>query len=57
MYIFVYLQNSKKIDKQYDKIKEMNIDDKNIYIDKEFGKDFDRTNHQKLIKQLKKTTY
>ena len=34
--------------------KALNIDDKNIYIDKESGKDFDRTNYQKLIKKIKK---
>ena len=32
----------------------MNIDDRYIYIDKDSGKDFDRTNYQKLIRMLKK---
>lgn len=45
---------SQKIDRQYEEIKEFNIDDKFIYIDKESGKDFDRTNYKKLIKKLKK---
>lgn len=43
-----------KIDRQYEKIKQYNISDKFIFIDKESGKDFDRTNYQKLIKKLKK---
>ena len=43
-----------KIDRQYEEIKEFNINDKNIYIDKESGKDFDRTNYKKLIKKIKK---
>lgn len=43
-----------KIDRQYEEIKEFNVDDKKIFIDKESGKDFDRTNYQRLIKKLKK---
>lgn len=43
-----------KIDRQYEEIKQYNISDKFIFIDKELGKDFDRTNYQKLIKKLKK---
>ena len=35
-------------------MKHNEIDDKYIYIDKESGKDFDRTKYQKLIKKLKK---
>ena len=30
------------------------MEDKFIYIDKESGKDFDKTNYKKLIKKLKK---
>lgn len=55
--IYEYIRIStkqQKIDRQYEEIKEMNLDDKNIYIDKESRKDFDRTNFQKLIKKLKK---
>ena len=55
--IYAYIRVStkhQKIDRQYEDIKNLNIDDKNIYIDKESGKDFDRTNYQKLIKKLKK---
>lgn len=55
--IYAYIRVStkqQKIDRQYEEIKEFNVEDKKIYIDKESGKDFDRTNYQKLIKKLKK---
>ena len=55
--IYGYIRVSTKnqnIDRQYEEIKKLNIDDKYIYIDKESGKDFDRTNYQRLIKRLKK---
>lgn len=55
--IYAYIRVSTKhqnIDRQYEEIKALNIDEKYIYIDKESGKDFDRTKYQKLIKKLKK---
>lgn len=55
--IYAYIRVSTKyqnIDRQYEKIKALDIDDKYIYIDRESGKDFDRTKYQKLIKKLKK---
>ena len=55
--IYAYIRVSTKhqnIDRQYEEIKALDIDDKYIYIDKESGKDFDRTEYQKLIKKLKK---
>lgn len=55
--IYAYIRVStkqQKIDRQYEEIKALNIDDKHIYIDKESGKDFDRTNYRKLIKKIKK---
>ena len=55
--IYGYIRVSTKnqnIDRQYEEIKKLNIDDKYIYIDKESGKDFDRTNYQRLIKNIKK---
>lgn len=55
--IYAYIRVSTKyqnIDRQYEEIKSLNIEDKYIYIDKESGKDFDRTKYQKLIKKLKK---
>lgn len=45
---------TQKIDRQYEKIKGLDIDDRFIYVDRESGKDFNRTNYQKLIKKLKK---
>ena len=55
--IYVYIIAStkqQKIDRQYEEIKKLNIDDNFIFIDKESGKDFERTNYQKLIKKIKK---
>lgn len=55
--IYAYIRVSTKhqnIDRQYEEIKALDIDDKYSYIDKESGKDFDRTKYQKLIKKLKK---
>ena len=55
--IYAYIRVSTKhqnIDRQYKEIKAHDIDDKYIYIDRESGKDFDRTKYQKLIKKLKK---
>ncbi len=55
--IYAYIRVStkqQKIDRQYEEIKNLDIDDKNIFVDKESGKDFDRSNYQKLIKKLKK---
>lgn len=55
--IYAYIRVSTKqqnIDRQYEEIKALNIDEKHIYIDKESGKDFDRTKYKKLMKKLKK---
>lgn len=55
--IYAYIRVStkqQKIDRQYEEIKELGVEDKKIFIDRESGKDFDRTNYQKLIKKLKK---
>ena len=55
--IYAYIRVStkqQKIDRQYEEIKTLDIDDKQIYIDKESGKDFNRTNYQRLIKKIKK---
>lgn len=55
--IYAYIRVSTKhqnIDRQYEEIKALDIDDKYIYIDRESGKDFDRIKYQKLIKKLKK---
>lgn len=55
--IYAYIRVStkqQKIDRQYEEIKVLGIDNKHIYIDKESGKDFDRSNYQRLIKKIKK---
>ena len=55
--IYAYIRVSTRhqnIDRQYEEIKALDIDDRHIYIDTESGKDFDRTKYQKLIKKLKK---
>ena len=55
--IYAYIRVStkqQKIDRQYEEIKTLDIEDKYIYIDKESGKDFNRTNYQRLIKKIKK---
>ena len=55
--IYGYIRVStkaQKIDRQYEEIKAFGIEDKYIYVDKESGKDFDRTNYQKLVKKIKK---
>lgn len=53
---YAYIRVSTKqqrIDRQYEEIKSLGIDDKNIFIDKESGKDFERSNYKKLIRKLK----
>ena len=58
--IYAYIRVStkqQKIDRQYEEIKAFGVDDKYIYVDKELGKDFDRTNYQKLIKKIKKGVF
>ena len=55
--IYAYIRVStqqQNIDRQYVEINGFGVDDKFIYVDKESGKDFDRTNYKKLIKKLKK---
>lgn len=55
--IYAYIRVStkqQKIDRQYEEIKSYGVDDKYIYVDKDSGKDFDRTNYQKLRKKIKK---
>ncbi len=42
------------IDRQVEDLHKMNVSDKNIYIDKQSGKDFQRKAYQKLKKKLKK---
>lgn len=54
---YAYIRVSTKhqcIDRQYEEIKALGIEEKCIYIDRESGKDFIRTEYQKLIKKIKK---
>ena len=51
---YAYIRVSTKhqcIDRQYEEIKTLGIEEKCIYIDRESGKDFIRTEYQKLIKK------
>lgn len=34
-------------------LKEVCVDEKNIFMDKQSGKDFDRPNYKKLVKKVK----
>lgn len=44
---------SQNVGRQLEEINKFNIEKKNIYIDKESGKDFNRKNYRKLIKKVK----
>ncbi len=52
-YIRVSTQEQNE-DRQYIALREKTVPDKNIYIDKQSGKNFDRPQYQKLIKKLKR---
>lgn len=52
-YIRVSTQQQ-NIDRQIDAMKELGLDDKELFIDYESGKDFNRKNYKKLIRKLKK---
>ena len=45
---------TQNIARQLEEIKKYGLPKRNIYIDKESGKDFNRTNYQRLIKKIKK---
>ena len=45
---------TQKIDRQMEEMYKLDIDNKNIYIDKQSGKDFNRKSYKKLIKKLRK---
>ena len=45
---------SQNIDRQIEEMHRYNLSDKQIYIDKQSGKDFERTKYQKLKKKIKK---
>ena len=45
---------TQKIDRQMEEMYKLDIENKNIYIDKQSGKDFNRKSYKKLIKKLRK---
>lgn len=45
---------TQNIDRQIEELKKHALDEKQIYVDKQSGKDFKRTGYQKLIKRLKR---
>lgn len=54
--IYGYIRVSsitQNIDRQLEEMIKLDINRKNIYIDKQSGKDFNRVNYQRLIKKLK----
>lgn len=44
---------TQNLDRQLEELTKIGIDEKNIFADKESGKDFNRTNYKKLCKKLK----
>ena len=44
---------SQKIDRQVEEMKKFSIEQKNLFIDKQSGKDFNRKAYQRMIKKLK----
>ncbi len=55
--VYGYIRVSSKeqnIQRQTEAFKEWNIEKKNIFIDKQSGKDFERPAYKKLLKRLKK---
>ena len=52
-YIRVSTKEQKE-DRQLDAMREIGVPDKNIYIDKQSGKDFNRPQYKRLLKRLKK---
>ena len=55
--IYGYIRVSTKEqyeDRQLIALREMNIPEKNIYMDKQSGKDFDRPQYKKLVRRMKK---
>ena len=44
-------------DRQILELKDLSIPEKNLFIDKQSGKDFERPQYRKMVRKLKKTTY
>lgn len=47
---------TQNVDRQLDEMFKQGLDEKQIYIDKQSGKDFERPNYQKMKKDWKKMT-
>jgi DNA invertase Pin-like site-specific DNA recombinase len=45
---------TQKLDRQLEELAKIGIECKNIYTDKESGKDFNRTNYKKLLRRIKR---
>lgn len=43
-------------DRQLIALREVGVSDKNIFMDKQSGKDFERPQYKKLLRKMKKTT-
>ncbi len=43
-----------KIDRQYEEMVKQGVPPKNLFIDKQSGKDFNRTNYQRMLRKIKK---
>lgn len=57
MNIYGYIRVSSRDqneDRQLIALKEVGVSDKNIYLDKQSGKDFNRPQYKKLLRKLKK---
>ena len=57
MNIYGYIRVSSRDqneDRQLIALKEIGVPDKNIYLDKQSGKDFNRPQYKKLLRKLKK---
>ena len=46
--------NGQNIARQFEEIKSLNVDMKNIFIDYQSGKDFNRKNYKRLVKKVRK---
>lgn len=56
MSAYAYIRVStkdQKTDRQLDSLRRLNIPAKNIYVDKQSGKDFDRPRYRSLLKKIR----
>ncbi len=58
IYGYVRVSNTdQNEDRQMLALRQVGITDQNIYIDKQFGKDFERPNYKKLLRKLKNISH